>query len=132
MIGIDTNILVRFFIQDDPIQFEMSRKFLMMECSSSRPGLVNTVVLCELIWTLKRVYGLKKPQLIYIIEQMLEVKQLSLEKSDLIRKALEVFRKSKADFSDCLVGLLNQKAGCDRSETFDKSASKLEEFELLS
>jgi len=131
MNGIDTNILVRFFMQDNTSQFNLSRQFLLMECSRSQPGYINTIVLCELIWTLKRTYKLKREQLILIIEQLLDVEQAIIEEQDLVRRALKDFRFSKADFADCLIGQKNLKAGCKQTITFDRSAATLDSFERL-
>ena len=132
MIGIDSNVLVRFLTRDDELQYEQARRLLLVECSSDNPGFVNTVVLAELVWVLSRTHKVSQSDIASVIEQLLDIEQLLFERSDAIIAAVETFRQSKADFTDCLIGQLNQRARCEKSFTFDKAASKLEAFELLS
>ncbi len=131
MIGIDTNILVRFIAQDNPRLYREAHQFLFTNCSRSNPGFINIVVLCELIWVLKTGYRTDRITLGKVVVQLLNTEQLEIERDDLVVQALRDFRRSKADLADCIIGQLNRAAGCDSTVTLDKAASKLDGFELL-
>ncbi|NQV72612.1 type II toxin-antitoxin system VapC family toxin [bacterium] len=132
MIGVDTNILVRFVTKDDVKQTKLAEHLLQTICTSDNPGYVNSAVLVEVLWVLKRFYGASKENLIRLVEQLLIINQLELANRDAVEQALQLYRDSKADFADCLILSLNLKAGCEVSFTFDKAASKLPAFERLS
>jgi len=132
MIGIDTNILVRFITQDNSRLYQKAHHLLFSRCSRSRPGYINLVVLCELIWVLKTGYNLNRTTIEKVVVQLLSTEQLELENDNLIVAALGDFRSSKADLADCIIGRINSSAGCEETLTLDKSASKLDVFKLLS
>ena len=131
MIGIDTNILVRFITNDDQALHERADQFLTAGISSHNRGFVNLVVMCELVWTLRSRYGATRPEISNIVQFLLETDTLVIEEPDVVARALRLFNESKADFADCLTGQVNHKAGCDHSVTFDKTTAKLEGFKLL-
>lgn len=132
MTGIDTNILLRFFLKDDKDQLIKARHFLANECTRENPGYVSTIVLCEMILTIK--IGLKRDRSFCadLIQSLLDIEHIVVEDHDLVRLALKDYRSSKAGFADCLMGRRNARAGCHHTITFDKAASKLASFELLS
>lgn len=131
MIGIDTNILVRFLTKDDAIQTRLAEHFLQTTCTRDNPGYINSAVLIEVIWVLTRQYAATKESLISLLEQLLNIEQLEVANRDSVKEALLLFRSSKADFADCLILTLNFNAGCEVSYTFDKLASKLPAFKRL-
>ncbi len=131
MIGIDSNVLVRFLTRDDEQQYEQAKRLLLLECTSDNPGFINTVVMAELVWVLRKTHRVSQDDIAAVVEHLLDIPQLLIDRGDSVKAALNLFRQSRADFTDCLIGLLNQKAGCKKSVTFDKAASKLEGFELL-
>lgn len=131
MIGLDTNVLVRYFAQDDAAQ---SRKAtaLMESLSAERPGYVSQVALVELVWVLARCYGVERDQMKDIVESMVGTKELVVEGADTIRKALRIFAASgKADFSDCLIERSGHVAECEYTATFDVTASKVAGMQLI-
>jgi predicted nucleic-acid-binding protein len=129
--GIDTNILVRYFTQDDPVQSRRATRFLQEQCSSENPCLINRIVLCELVWVLIRAYAYSKPQVIEVLEKVL-LSEFVIEDHAAAWTALRLYKRAEADFADCLVGILNLRLGCDRTRTFDRAASRLRGFALLS
>jgi len=131
MIGIDTNILVRLIVADDPKQAVAARNFILEHCSSEEPGLVRHVVLVELAWTLARVYGLRRARIADAMDQILETTQLDVESSSDVVAAVKDYRTGPADFADCLVARANLSAGCAHTITFDRKAAKLPGFKLL-
>ncbi len=131
MIGVDTNILVRYITKDDTRQFNRVQHLLLVDCSRMTPGYVNSVVLCELVWVLRTKHGADRESIASVLDQLLLSEQLEIERRELVFAAVKQFKASKVDFADCLIGILNQKAGCSRTATLDKAASKLATFELL-
>ncbi|MGU2445384.1 PIN domain-containing protein [Burkholderia cenocepacia] len=130
MIGLDTNVLVRYFAQDDEVQSKKATA-LMESLSPERPGYVSQVALIEVVWVLGRCYGVEREQMKDIVESMVGTKELVVESADTVRKALRVFASSKADFADCLIERSGHVAECEYTATFDVSASKVAGMQLI-
>lgn len=130
MKGLDTNILVRFYAQDDPEQCRRVDRFLQTLTPES-PGFVSVVSLIELVWVLRSQYRLKKPELIRVLEQLLDSPELSVENQAAVTLALRRFALLKADFTDCLIERLGAAAGCGETVTFDVDASRFAGMRLL-
>lgn len=101
MKGLDTNLLVCYLTRDDPDQYRKAKAFLEANCTQDNPCLVNNIVLCELVWVL---HEQEKDAIVNVLEKLLRTKQPSFSDKDAARAALRDFKKSKADFSDCLIG----------------------------
>ncbi|KVN06846.1 PIN domain-containing protein [Burkholderia diffusa] len=131
MIGLDTNVLVRYFAQDDAVQ---SRKAtaLMESLSAERPGYVSQIALIEVVCVLGRCYGVEREQVKDIIDSMIGTKELAVEGADTVRKALRVYAaSSKADFADCLIARSGHAADCEYTATFDVGAAKVAGMQLI-
>lgn len=131
MKALDTNVLLRYFIVDDPKQAAAAKR-LIESCTADNPAFINTIVLCELIWTLKIKYDYDKPLLAKMLEKILEAEQLQVESAAAVQIALDIYRNHKVDFSDALIGVINKQNSYQKTATFDKKAAKLDSFELLS
>jgi predicted nucleic-acid-binding protein len=131
MIGIDTNLLLRLIVGDDPKQAVLAREFLREHCRADEPGYVCHIVLVELVWTLARAYGYSRERIASAIEQILETAQLDVESSNDVAAAAMDYRRGVADFADCLLVRVNAASGCTRTVTFDRKAAKVTGFELL-
>ena len=131
MIGLDTNVLVRYLVQDDPAQAKQASALIDRAASHDTAMFINHVVICELAWVLARGYGYARPELAEIIEKILLGRQFEIEKNDLVWAALASFKSSRADFSDCLIGAINEVAGCESTLTFDRSAVSLRTFKQV-
>ncbi|MFZ0131739.1 MAG: type II toxin-antitoxin system VapC family toxin [Desulfobacterales bacterium] len=123
MIGIDTNVLVRYIVQDDPQQAQAATKLIEHSCNSDNPGFINHIVLCEIVWVLRRNYKLDKTSICKVIEQVMRTDKLVIEDIQLVWRALQLFRESKADYADCLLSQKNLQAGCHYTATLDDAAS---------
>lgn len=121
MIGLDTNILVRYLTQDDPSQSPKANA-LIESLSEDRPGFISQVALVELVWVLSRAYRQGKPELLRVLRTLLQTRALQVENPDQVAKALRLFEQGKADFSDCLLGQACLAAGCSRTLSFDAAA----------
>jgi predicted nucleic-acid-binding protein len=131
MIGIDTNVLVRVIVADDPKQVALARDFIRDRCTPDDPGFVSNVVLAELAWILARGYGYSRTEIAGAIERIMETVQLQVESPTDVASALVDFRAGPADFADCLIGHINHTAECSHTVTFDRKAAKLPGFKLL-
>jgi predicted nucleic-acid-binding protein len=130
MIGLDTNLLVRFFMQDDAEQTAaVSRLFSTLHAKN--PGFVSVIVLVELHWVLERVYKVDRDSRLVITESILSADQLKIESAPFVRQALSLSKTTKADFPDCLIAKLLESAGCQTIYTFDKAAAKHAGMTLL-
>ena len=128
MLGIDTNILVRFLVQDDESQFEKARKLIKREAAAARPGFVNQLVLMETEWVLRSRYSVPENQIIEAISGLLDATDVQFEDEPAIEQAIFIWKESIADFADCLIGAKNRRLGCRATATFDLKASKLPSF----
>ncbi len=132
MIGIDTNVLVRYLSQDDPEQTMIATKLIENKCSDNNPAFINHIVLCETMWVLERLYNVKKPLMSEILEKILNTEQFEIYKTDIVWRAFQEFKqKNKVDFADCLLSHINLENGCEETATFDKTAAKTNGYKLL-
>ena len=130
MKGLDTNVVLRLLLEDDPEQTTRARAVVRRE-SAVQKCWINRVVLCEVVWVLESAYRYRREQIGDAVQALLLSDDLTLEQRDVIRSALYAFRTSRADFSDCLLGMSNGLHGCERTLTFDQKAAELDEFELV-
>jgi predicted nucleic-acid-binding protein len=130
MIGLDTNVLVRYIAQDDVKQSAIATSFID-KLNNSTPGFVTLITLVELVWVMQSCYKSTKPEIISILEMLLRTQELVVENAETAIKALHLFSKSKADFSDCLIERLAHKAGCTHTVTFDDKSAKTAGMQYL-
>jgi len=122
MRGVDTNVLVRFLVRDDPEQARKARQFLA-GCSAEDPGLVNHIVLCELVWVLGSFYSYPREAIARALKEVVDAIQLSVPDRADVQLAIRQFRNG-ADFADALIGIANLRLGCRDTVTFDRGAAK--------
>jgi predicted nucleic-acid-binding protein len=128
MLGIDTNVLVRFLVRDDEAQFEKARRLIKREVAAGRRVFVSQLVLLETEWILRSRYGLPKFETVATVSGLLDAADIQFEDEAAIGEALFVWKDSAADFADCLIGARNRRLGCRATATFDAKASKLPDF----
>ena len=127
MTGVDTNVLLRYIVRDEPTQAARAAR----ELERGERFLVGSIVLCEVVWVLETGYGFSRRDIAVTLERILATAQFEIEAKDLALAALDDFRQSTADFSDCLLGRRNRAAGAAETVTFDRSLKGLEGFRLL-
>jgi predicted nucleic-acid-binding protein len=132
VIGVDTNVIVRLLVADDEKQADAASRYLKSHCSNDDPALLSDIVLVECAWVLEDLYDYSRTQIGEAIDGLLATVQLRAANATAVGTALQRFRSSTADFADCLIGVNNAGAGCEYTATFDRKASKLPEFQLLS
>lgn len=127
MRAVDTNLLVRLLVRDDPRQVEAAERFI------ARGAWVSLLVLQETMWVLERAYGLGRRELGLAIELLLAHESLCLESPNIIAPALAEFRaSSRVGFSDCLIVAVARAHGHIPLGTFDKRLAKLADVEVPS
>jgi len=131
MIGLDTNVLVRYLTRDEPIQYARAAAFIEATVRAGDRFFINTVVLCELVWVLESVYGYSREEVANALEHILTTAQFEVERLDETRQALIDFRSSRAGFSDALLGRINRALGADHTATFDRTLKGLDTFRVL-
>ena len=130
MIGLDTNVLVRYIMQDDAKQSPKATR-LIESLGTENPGYITTVSIVELYWVLTSSYELTAAQAAQALEAVLRTKQLVVERADQVMRALRLLGDGKADFADCLIERAASGAGCTQVLTFDNKASKYAGMTLI-
>lgn len=128
MIGLDTNVLVRYLVQDDPRQSEAANG-LIDSLTADEQGFVSVVALVETTWVLQRVFGRSAEQVREIVRGLLESVEIVVDSADLVRSALAM---DAPQFSDALVAASGTAAGVTSTATFDRRAAALPGMQLLS
>ena len=131
MIALDTNVLVRWLMQDDRDQFRRVQRCLATAKERDEPLFLNHIVLCECIWVLSYSYGFSKSALVDVLDRLLVTKQFIIEDKPAVWAAVAEYRGSQADFADCLIGIKNRNAGCETTVTLDHGAAELSTFRQL-
>ena len=128
MLGVDTNILVRFLVRDEEAQFERARKLIKREIAAGGSVFVSQLVLLETEWVLRSRYSLPKNLIVEAISGLLDAADVRFEDEPAIEEALFIWKETTADFADCLIGARNRRHGCRATATFDAKASRLPGF----
>jgi predicted nucleic-acid-binding protein len=130
MTGLDTNILVRYFTQDDPIQSPLANQVIEKRLNAANPGFISVVAMVETVWVLDRAYGFTPAQVASAIERTLQADTLVVENEQEIFAAMTALRDGRGEFADALIVGLGGKAGCSCTLTFDRKAARLPGFVL--
>ena len=128
MIGLDTNVLVRYIVQDDPRQADAAARLIEGRCTARSPGYVSVPVLVELVWVLAGAYRYERGVVAGVIRQLLRTIELLVEDRDAVWSALREFEAGTADFADCLIAHRNRARGCMQTFTFDRAAARGRHF----
>lgn len=128
MLGLDTNVLVRFLVRDDGAQFERARRLIKREVGAQEKVLISLLVLLETEWVLRSRYSLQKSRIIDVVSGLLETAELEFEDEPAVEEMLYLWKDSTANFADCLIGAHHRRLGCRATATFDARAVKLTGF----
>lgn len=130
MTGLDTNVLVRFFIKDDPRQSQTAKE-LIDSLTTEEPGWVAITSVVELVWVITRQWHGSRKEVTALLGHLLTRDDIVIENALLVERALQRCRNGNADFADCLISVSAQAAGCSRTVTFDRKAARDAGMELL-
>jgi len=128
--GLDTNILVRFFAKDDPLQTPKAR-VVLSSLTTAEPGWVGVATILELVWIMTSTLGVGRDAVAQILAALLTRETIVVERAETIEKALQRYRRGNADFADCLIASSAKAAGCSRTVTFDRIAARDAGMELI-
>ena len=120
MIALDTNVLVRFIVEDDSKQTERAKRLIRKQVEGDTPCFVSDVVLCELVWVLQSSYKVRRPQTAQVLESLLRARHLVFESTDRISRAIKSYRVGKGDFADYVIREQSMDAGAEAVATFDE------------
>jgi predicted nucleic-acid-binding protein len=131
MIGLDTNVVVRYLAQDDPIQSPKATQIFERRLTEREPGFISLVAMVETVWVLDTVYGLPAREIAQAVERMLQADTLVVQNEQEVFTAMVALKSGRGSFADALVGALGAWAGCSSTLTFDRKAARIEGFEVL-
>jgi len=122
MVALDTNVIVRYIAQDDPVQSAAATRIFEEVITDKNHGFVSAIALCETVWVLSRAYGQSRDKLADVIEVLLKANNLELEHRDLVWSVLDDYRTGQADFSDYLIARIGKANGASTTLSFDTKA----------
>jgi predicted nucleic-acid-binding protein len=129
--ALDSNVLLRYLVNDEPRQTGISER-IFEECRrTEEPLFITVLVLCETVWVLDRVYRQSKAQIIEAIEPLFTMDFLRFEHERSVRRAFDEFRHSRADLPDYIIGEIAAAAGCRDTVTFDRALKNSPGFTIL-
>jgi predicted nucleic-acid-binding protein len=129
MIGLDSNILIRYLTQDDPIQSAKATEIIEQRLTEENPGFVSVVAMVETVWVLDRAYDLSRQEIAAAVERVLQAAVLVVENEQEIFTAMIALKKGDGSFADAVIAALGFRAGCSCTLTFDRKALRLSGFE---
>jgi predicted nucleic-acid-binding protein len=131
MIGLDTNVLIRYLTQDDPVQFAKATEVIERRLTAKNPGFVSVVAMVETVWVLDRAYSLTAQEISTVVERLLQIEVLAIENEQEVFTAMVALKQGRGSFSDALIAEFGVRAGCSRTLTFDQKALRLPGFEIV-
>jgi predicted nucleic-acid-binding protein len=130
MIGLDTNILVRYLTQDDPVQSRKATEILERRLTHDNPGFISIVAMVETVWVLDSAYRFSAARIAAAVERMLQADVLVVESEFEVFTAMTAAKEGRGSFADAIIVGLGAKANCSCTLTFDEKALRLAGFEL--
>jgi predicted nucleic-acid-binding protein len=130
MIGLDTNVLVRYLAQDDPVQSRRATEVIERRLSRQNPGFVSVVAIAETVWVLDRAYRFSDEDIVAAVERTLQTDVFVVENEQEVFAAMTAVKEGRGAFADALIGALSAAARCSATLTFDRGALRLPDFEL--
>ena len=131
MIGLDTNVVLRFLLQDDPVQSKLATRIFEHEISASAPGFINLGVVVEIVWVLRSVAKQTPAQVAAYLGLLLTTVSLQIQNEHEVFKAVFALKRGTGEFEDALIGALNAQSGCAYTLTFDRGAARMPYFKAI-
>jgi predicted nucleic-acid-binding protein len=131
MIGLDTNVVVRYLAQDDPVQSPKATQIFERRLTEQEPGFVSLVTMVETVWVLDTVYGLAAREIAQAVERMLQADTLVVQNEQEVFTAMVALKSGRGSFADALVRALGAWAGCGSTLAFDRKAARLDGFVVV-
>jgi predicted nucleic-acid-binding protein len=131
MIGLDTNVVLRYLLQDDPAQTHQANRIFEQELSDQNPGFINLTTTLEIVWVLRSLLRQTSAEIAMHLENLLAADSLELQNEQQVFEAVFALKTGTGEFEDALIGALNAWAGCSHTLTFDKRAARLPSFQSI-
>ena len=131
MNGVDTNVVLRYLVQDDPAQTNAVAKIIMAAAARREPLFISVPVLCEVAWVLNTTYKQSRESSAETIQLLLDSAAFDIEREQQVAESLRRYRNGRADFADYLIGILARERGCKLTYTFDRRLRDAREFKVL-
>ena len=131
MIGLDTNVVLRYLLQDDPAQTRLANRIFEQQLSAANPGFLNLATVLEIVWVLRSVLGRTPIQIAAHLETILSRTALEVQNAEQVYEAAFALKRGTGEFEDALIGALNAWAGCSSTVTFDRKAGRLPHFRRI-
>jgi predicted nucleic-acid-binding protein len=131
MVGLDTNVILRYLLQDDPKQTRLANRIIDQVLSDRNPGLVSLVTILEVVWVLRSLLKQTPSEIATHLEHLLAADSLEVQNDQQVFEAAFALKRGTGEFEDALIGALNAWAGCPHTLTFDKRTLRLPYFELI-
>jgi predicted nucleic-acid-binding protein len=131
MIGLDTNVILRYLLQDDPKQTRQANLIVDRQLSERTPGFISLVTVLELVWVLRSLLKQSPTQIASHLENLLAADSLEVQNEQQVFDAAFALKRGTGDFEDALLGALNAWAGCSHTLTFDRKAARLPHFRAI-
>ena len=132
MVSLDTNVVIRFIVQDDASQFRLASGLIRQAKASGQWAVVTILVVLECEWVLRSGYQYSKIQILSLLHALVHDGDVLVEDYPVLEKALDLWEQSSAQFANCFILAKSLALGCSTMVTFDKRASKLVNCSLLS
>ena len=131
MRALDTNVLVRFLVADDPQQHPVADRLIRQAAARSEKLYLSLIVICETAWVLERRYKHAREVIADALEAVLDTEVFLVEHNALLRRCLQEFRAGKAGLADYVIGAFAEEAGCTTTVTFDRDLQGVAGFKVL-
>jgi predicted nucleic-acid-binding protein len=131
MIGLETNIILRYLLQDDPKQTRQANQIIDRQLSGQNPGFISLVTVLEIVWVLRSLLRRDAFQIASDIERLLAADTFEVQNEHQVFEAAFALKRGTGEFEDALIGALNTWAGCSRTLTFDRKAARLPHFQVI-
>ena len=131
MTGLDTNVLMRYLLQDDPKQTRQASQIIDRQLSEQNPGFVNLATILEIVWVLRSLLKRSPSEIATHLEQLLAADSLEIQNEQQVFEAAFALKRGTGEFEDALIGALNAWAGCSHTLTFDRKTARLPHFQVM-
>lgn len=131
MIGLDTNVVLRYLLQDDPEQTRQANEIFHGRLSEGEPGYLSLVCVLEIVWVLRSLLRQSAAEIAGHVERLLAADSLVVQNEQQVFEAAFALKRGTGEFEDALIGVLNAWAGCEKTLTFDRRAGRLAGFEVI-
>jgi len=131
MKALDTNVVVRFLVRDDPAMTDRARQVFEHARDTGAPVLISNLVLLEILWVLGSVYRFSRQAIIDATDRPQSLPGVRFDSREVVCEFVRLGRSTSFDLADILIGLAAKQQGCETTLTLDKKAGQSEFFEEI-